>query len=72
VFTGDMMHRAIQVAEPGWNSCFCHDGPRAAATRRAFIDAHAEADVLVLAAHFPVPGRIVAPGGRPRFQPLAA
>ena len=72
VFTGDMMHRAIQVAEPGWNSCFCHDGPRAAATRRAFIDTHAEADVIILAAHFPVPGRIVAPGGRTHFQPVAA
>ena len=39
---------------------------------RAFIDQHAEADVIILAAHFPVPGRIVAPGGRTRFQPVAA
>jgi glyoxylase-like metal-dependent hydrolase (beta-lactamase superfamily II) len=72
VFTGDMMHRAIQVAEPDWNSRFCSDGPLAVKTRRAFIEKHADADVTILAAHFPVPGRIVAPGGKARFEPLAA
>ena len=72
VFTGDMMHRPIQVAETEWNSRFCNDGPLARKTRRAFVDRHADADVTILAAHFPVAGRIVAPGGRPRFQPLAA
>jgi glyoxylase-like metal-dependent hydrolase (beta-lactamase superfamily II) len=72
VFTGDIMHRPIQVAETDWNSRFCNDGPLASKTRRAFVEKHADADVTVLAAHFPVPGRIVAPGGRPRFKPLAA
>jgi glyoxylase-like metal-dependent hydrolase (beta-lactamase superfamily II) len=72
VFTGDMMHRAIQVAEPDWNSRFCNDGPMARQTRRAFIEKHADADVTILAAHFPVPGRIIAPGGKARFKPLAA
>lgn len=71
VFTGDMMHRPIQVAETEWNSRFCSDGPLARKTRRAFVDEHADADVTILAAHFPVPGRIIAPGGRPRFKPLA-
>jgi glyoxylase-like metal-dependent hydrolase (beta-lactamase superfamily II) len=70
VFTGDMMHRPIQVAEADWNSRFCNDGPLASKTRRAFVEKHADADVTILAAHFPVPGRIVAPGGRMRFQPL--
>ena len=72
IFTGDMMHRAIQVAEPEWNSRFCDDAELARKTRRGFLERHADADVIVLAAHFPVAGRIVAPGGRARFQPLAA
>jgi glyoxylase-like metal-dependent hydrolase (beta-lactamase superfamily II) len=72
VFTGDMMHRPIQVAETDWNSRFCSDGALASKTRRAFVEKHADADVTILAAHFPVPGRIVAPGGRLRFKPLAA
>jgi glyoxylase-like metal-dependent hydrolase (beta-lactamase superfamily II) len=72
VFTGDMMHRPIQVAETDWNSRFCSDGPLARTTRRAFVEKHADADVTILAAHFPVPGRIVAPGGKARFLPLAS
>ena len=72
IFTGDMMHRPIQVAEPEWNSRFCDDAELARKTRRGFLERHADADVIVLAAHFPVAGRIVAPGGRARFQPLAA
>ena len=71
IFTGDMMHRPIQVAEPEWNSRFCDDAELARKTRRGFLERHADADVIVLAAHFPVAGRI-APGGRARFQPLAA
>ncbi len=72
IFTGDMMHRPIQVAEPEWNSRFCDDAELARKTRRGFLERHADADVIVLAAHFPVAGRIVAPGGRARFRPLAA
>ena len=72
VFTGDMMHRPIQVAETDWNSRFCSDGALASKTRRAFVEKHADADITILAAHFPVPGRIVAPGGRVRFKPLVA
>jgi len=72
VFTGDMMHRPIQVAETDWNSRFCSDGPLARTTRRAFVEKHADTDAIILAAHFPVPGRIVAPGGKARFRPLAS
>ena len=72
VFTGDMMHRPIQVAETDWNSRFCSDGPLARKTRRAFVEKHADTDAIILAAHFPVPGRIVAPGGQARFRPLAS
>src|SRR6266568_5748441 len=68
VFTGDMMHRPIQVAETAWNSRFCTDADLARKTRKAFVERHADADVTILAAHFPVPGRIVAPGGKTRFR----
>jgi glyoxylase-like metal-dependent hydrolase (beta-lactamase superfamily II) len=69
VFSGDLMHRTVQVAEPQWSSRFCHDTVAAAVTRRAFVERHADSGVLVLPAHFPRPGFIVrAPGGY-RFTP---
>ncbi len=67
VFSGDLMHRTVQVAEPQWSSIFCHDRQAAAATRRAFIERHADTGVLVLAAHFPRPGTIVRASGGFRF-----
>jgi glyoxylase-like metal-dependent hydrolase (beta-lactamase superfamily II) len=69
VFSGDLMHRVVQVAEPQWSSQFCHDPARAADTRRAFVDQHADSGVLILAAHFPEPGYIVREQGGPRFVP---
>jgi len=69
VFSGDLMHRVVQVAEPQWSSRFCADPKRAATTRREFIDRHADSGVLVLAAHFPRPGYIVRQQGGARFVP---
>ena len=69
VFSGDLMHRAVQVAEPQWSSRFCYDPKRAALTRRAFVERHADTGVLVLAAHFPRPGYIVRADGNYRFLP---
>jgi len=72
VFTGDLMHRTVQVAEPQWSSRFCQDPRRAALTRREFVERHADSGVLILAAHFPRPGHIVrAGGGALRFVPVA-
>jgi glyoxylase-like metal-dependent hydrolase (beta-lactamase superfamily II) len=71
VFSGDLMHRVVQVAEPQWSSRFCHDPVRAAATRRDFVDRHADSGVLILAAHFPRPGYIVRAEGGTRFVPAA-
>jgi len=70
VFSGDLMHRVVQVAEPQWSSCFCYDGRQAAATRRAFVERHAASGDLVLPAHFPHPGRIVREGDVHRFDPV--
>ena len=70
VFSGDLMHHPVQVAYPEWNSRFCVDPAMSRATRQAFVDAHAETDTTILAAHFasPTAGRIVANGGRRKFQ----
>jgi glyoxylase-like metal-dependent hydrolase (beta-lactamase superfamily II) len=69
VFSGDLMHRVVQVAEPQWSSRFCHDAARAAATRRAFVERHADTGTLILPAHFPHPGHIVRHDGTHRFVP---
>jgi glyoxylase-like metal-dependent hydrolase (beta-lactamase superfamily II) len=67
VFSGDLMHRVVQVAEPQWSSRFCYEGERAAKTRRAFMEQHADTNVLICAAHFPTPGYIVKESGGHRF-----
>lgn len=69
VFSGDLMHRTVQVAEPQWSSRFCYDPKRAALTRREFVERQADTGVLVLAAHFPRPGYIVQAEGGYRFVP---
>ena len=69
VFSGDVMHRTVQVAEPQWSSRFCWDPRAAAVTRREFVERHADSGVLVLPAHFPRPGRIVRDGAGHRFVP---
>ncbi len=64
IFTGDMMHHAIQVPEPQLSSMFCTDPALSAATRKGFIDANADTGNLILPAHFPGEsvGRIVDAG----------
>jgi glyoxylase-like metal-dependent hydrolase (beta-lactamase superfamily II) len=69
VFSGDLMHRVVQVAEPQWSSRFCYDGAQAAKTRREFVERHADTGALILAAHFPRPGHIVRADGGFRFRP---
>ncbi len=69
VFSGDLMHRVVQVAEPQWSSRFCYDGKQAAVTRRAFVERHADSGTLILAAHFPRPGHVVRADGGFRFAP---
>ena len=69
VFSGDLMHRIVQVAEPGWSSRFCYEPERAAKTRRDFVERYADSGVLVCAAHFPTPGYIVREDGAHRFRP---
>jgi glyoxylase-like metal-dependent hydrolase (beta-lactamase superfamily II) len=70
VMSGDLMHTALQAAEPDWSSCFCVDPDASAAARRAFLERYADTDVRILPAHFPTPtsGRIVRADGGFRFR----
>lgn len=69
VFTGDMMHHALQCIEPDWSTCFCAHPAEAARSRRALLSSVADRDVLVVPTHFPAPtaGRIVGAGAAWRF-----
>jgi glyoxylase-like metal-dependent hydrolase (beta-lactamase superfamily II) len=72
VFIGDLLHHAVQVAHPEWNSRFCWNDEMSRATRQKFVHDRADTDTLILAAHFPSPtaGRIVSNGERCKFAPL--
>ncbi len=66
LFTGDIMHHALQVYYPEWNSCFCIDQEMARATRRRILAESADRPRLLLPAHFGAPhaGRVVSKGDR--------
>lgn len=70
VFTGDMMHHALQCVEPDWSTCFCTDPAMAAQSRRNVLGDVADTDTLVLPVHFPGPsaGRVVTKGDAWRFR----
>jgi glyoxylase-like metal-dependent hydrolase (beta-lactamase superfamily II) len=70
VMCGDIMHTALQCAEPRINSCFCIDPEEARRTRQAFLEQHAETPMLVMPAHFPTPtaGWVRARGTEFRFE----
>jgi glyoxylase-like metal-dependent hydrolase (beta-lactamase superfamily II) len=55
VLSGDIMHTALQCAEPQLDSCFCVDPEMARATRRRFLETFADSPVMVIPAHFPTP-----------------
>ncbi|MDE0060282.1 MAG: MBL fold metallo-hydrolase [Defluviicoccus sp.] len=55
VLSGDVCHTPLQCREPGWSAVGCSDRARSAATRRAFLERHADTDTLVMTAHFPSP-----------------
>jgi len=53
IFTGDLMHHAVQCLEPDWSTCFCYDPVASACTRRRVLEDVADTDVVVVPAHFP-------------------
>jgi glyoxylase-like metal-dependent hydrolase (beta-lactamase superfamily II) len=55
VLSGDIMHTALQCAEPQLNSCFCIAPETARATRRRLLETFADTRVMIIPAHFPTP-----------------
>jgi glyoxylase-like metal-dependent hydrolase (beta-lactamase superfamily II) len=55
ILSGDIMHTALQCAEPQLNSCFCVDPEAARTTRRRFLETFAERPVMIIPSHFPTP-----------------
>jgi len=64
ILSGDVMHTAIQLANPDLSSRFCSDPELSRTTRRKFVESYAESNVMILPAHFPTPtaGHIVRHG----------
>jgi glyoxylase-like metal-dependent hydrolase (beta-lactamase superfamily II) len=70
VMSGDLMHHAVQCAEPDWSSCFCVDPEHSGRARRAFLQRYEDTSVIILPAHFPTPtgGTIKRSGSAWQFQ----
>lgn len=52
LFSGDVMHSAVQVHRPEWNSTFCLDPQQARASRKWLLAHAAQTDATLFAAHF--------------------
>ena len=70
IFCGDILHTPVQLLDVGWNSRFCENPARAAATRRQLVEQAADSATLLMPAHFPgaVGGRVVAAGDAWRWE----
>ena len=64
VFTGDVMHTPVQLADPALSSRFCSDPALSARTRQALCERYAETQSTLFTGHFPAPSaaRIVRAG----------
>ena len=60
VFSGDILHSAVQVARWEWSTVACWDPQQAAASRRRLLERCIEADAILVPTHFVAPhaGRI--------------
>ena len=70
IFTGDLIHHALQCVEPDWSTCFCADPKMAALSRRCVLEDVADTDTIVVPTHFPGPtaGRVVTSENAWRFR----
>ena len=73
LFTGDLMHHALQCREPGWHSCFCWDAEMSNQSRRGILESVTDTDTLVVPCHFPGPtaGHVVSDGDRFDYRFMA-
>jgi glyoxylase-like metal-dependent hydrolase (beta-lactamase superfamily II) len=55
LFCGDILHHAIQVHYPHWNSAFCEDQAQARITRRSVLEHCADQGATLFPTHFGKP-----------------
>ena len=55
LFCGDVLHHAVQVYQPDWNSAFCESPEQAATTRKAVLAWCADHAALLFPTHFAAP-----------------
>jgi glyoxylase-like metal-dependent hydrolase (beta-lactamase superfamily II) len=55
VFCGDVLHHAVQIFHPDWNSFACVDGLAARKSRRKVLEDCAGSGALLMPAHFGAP-----------------
>jgi glyoxylase-like metal-dependent hydrolase (beta-lactamase superfamily II) len=55
VFCGDILHQAIQIFHPEWNSFACEDAENARRSRRKVLEHCAGSGALLLPTHFGAP-----------------
>src|SRR5262245_65893437 len=55
ILSGDIMHTALQRAEPQLKSRFCVDAHAARTTRPRFLETFADSPIVVIPSHFPRP-----------------
>ena len=69
LFTGDILHHPMQIAQPDWNSVYCEDRPSAAATRRRVLERASATGARIVPAHFGSPHwAFVEPANEGRFR----
>ncbi len=70
VITGDVLHHPVQIARPEWASVPDEDPDAARTTRRALLEAVADADVMLIGTHFAAPsaGFVRVTGERRRWD----
>ena len=67
--SGDLMHSPVQCVHPEWTVWPDWDAAAGQADPARLLERHADTDMLVCTAHFPLPsaGRIVSDGDAFRF-----
>jgi glyoxylase-like metal-dependent hydrolase (beta-lactamase superfamily II) len=69
LFSGDILHHAIQVHEPTWNSFACVDEVSARTSRRKVLEECAGTGALLMPAHFGAPFACHVDASGDRFVP---
>ena len=55
LFCGDVLHHAIQIYHPDWNSFVCADAAMARASRRKVLEQCSGSGALLMPVHFGMP-----------------